>query len=251
MKNKIFNFVLDLFKNGDKEEPAGIFAQVKIYRSTSARVFEFIVGILVLAMWLLNIRNFIHATSDDCPYLLLLAGMGTFFPIACLRHSYHPKANDFPFVKIVNARQVYYLSLSGRYAALWSALFWLWLSCFDLIDSEDLFFGGMVACCVLLCLNCVFFIYKIYQLRNLVEVEDSEPAIKNEKLLTIGVLVLTIVLGFAMRLLPIWDCMPSMLSGFLRGILVIAMVVGIVWVCNRYFGLFREIDKDASDSSRK
>lgn len=27
MKNKIFNFVLDLFKNGDEEEPAGIFAQ--------------------------------------------------------------------------------------------------------------------------------------------------------------------------------------------------------------------------------
>lgn len=108
MKNKIFNFVLDLFKNGDKEEQAGIFAQVRIYRSTSARVFEFIVGILVLAMWLLTIRNIIHATSDDLPYLLLLAGMGTFFPIACLLHSYHPKANDFPFVKIVNARQVYY-----------------------------------------------------------------------------------------------------------------------------------------------
>ena len=43
MKNKIFSFVLDLFKNGDKEERAGIFAQVNIYRSTSARVFEFIV----------------------------------------------------------------------------------------------------------------------------------------------------------------------------------------------------------------
>ena len=114
MKNKIFNFVLDLFKNGDEEEPAGIFAQVKIYRSTSARVFEIIVGILVLAMWLLTIRNIIHATSDDLPYVLLLAGMGTFFPIACLLHSYHPKANDFPFVKIVNARQVYYLSLLGR-----------------------------------------------------------------------------------------------------------------------------------------
>ena len=51
MKNKIFNFVLDLFKNGDEEEPASIFAQVKIYRSTSARVFKFIVGILVLAIW--------------------------------------------------------------------------------------------------------------------------------------------------------------------------------------------------------
>lgn len=45
MKNKIFNFVLDLFKNGDEEEPAGIFAQVKIYRSTSARVFEFITSV--------------------------------------------------------------------------------------------------------------------------------------------------------------------------------------------------------------
>lgn len=78
MKNKIFCFVFDLFKNGDKEEQAGIFAQVKIYRSTSARVFEFIVGILVLSMWLLTIRNIIHATSDDLPYLLLLAGMGTF-----------------------------------------------------------------------------------------------------------------------------------------------------------------------------
>ena len=40
MKNKIFSFVLDLFKNGDKEEQAGIFAQVKIYRSTSARVLN-------------------------------------------------------------------------------------------------------------------------------------------------------------------------------------------------------------------
>lgn len=95
MKNKIFNFVLDLFKNGDEEEPAGIFAQVKIYRSTSARVFEFIVGILVLAMWLLTIRNVIHATSDDLPYLLLLAGMGTFFPIACLLHSYHQRPMTF------------------------------------------------------------------------------------------------------------------------------------------------------------
>lgn len=46
MKNKIITFVLDLFKNSDKEEQAGIFAQVKIYRSTSARVFEFIVGII-------------------------------------------------------------------------------------------------------------------------------------------------------------------------------------------------------------
>ena len=101
MKNRIFNFVLDLFKDSDEEEQAGIFAQVKIYRTTNARVFEIIVGILVLAMWLLTIRNVIHATSDDLPYLLLLAGMGTFFPIACLLHSYHPKANGFPFVKIV------------------------------------------------------------------------------------------------------------------------------------------------------
>ena len=251
MKNKIFRFVLDLFKNGDKEEQAGIFAQVKIYRSTSARVFEFIVGILVLAMWLLTIRNIIHATSDDLPYLLLLAGMGTFFPIACLLHSYHPKANDFPFVKIVNARQVYYLSLLNRSAAFWLALFWLWLSGMDFIRSVPVVVGGMIACCVLLCLNCVFFFYKIYHLRNLVEVKEPSPVIKNEKLLSIGVLVLTVVLSFALRFLPIWDCMPKLLGGILRGILAIAMVVGIVWVCRRYFGLFRKIDKDASDSSRK
>jgi len=128
MKNKIFNFVLDLFKNGDEEEPAGIFAQVKIYRSTSARVFEFIVGILVLAMWLLTIRNVIHATSDDLPYLLLLAGMGTFFPIACLLHSYHPKANDFPFVKMPDryitclcwiAMQLYGQPSSGYGLVVW------------------------------------------------------------------------------------------------------------------------------------
>ena len=131
MKNKIFNFVLGLFKNGDKEEQAGIFAQVKIYRSTSARVFEFIVGILVLAMWLLTIRNVIHATSDDLPYLLLLSGMGTFFPIACLLHSYHPKANDFPFVKIVNARQVYYcpcwvaMQLYGQPSSGYGLVVWI------------------------------------------------------------------------------------------------------------------------------
>ncbi len=251
MKNKIFNFVLDLFKNGDKEEQAGIFAQVKIYRSTSARVFEFIVGILVLAMWLLTIRNIIHATSDDWFLYIVIAAVGTLVSVQNLRHSYHPTAIDLPFVKIVNARQVYYLSLSSRFASVGLSLFFLWISCVDLVDSEDLFLGGMIACCVLLCLNCVFFIYKIYQLRNLVEVEDPEPAIKNEKLLTIGVLVLTVVLGFALHLLPIWDCMPKILSGFLRGILVIAMVIGVVWVCKRYFGLFREIEKDASDSFKK
>lgn len=251
MKNKIFSFVLDLFKDGDKEERAGIFAQVKIYRSTSARVFEFIVGILVLAMWLLTIRNIIHATSDDLPYLLLLAGMGTFFPIACLLHSYHPKANDFPFVKIVNARQVYYLSLLGRYVALWSALFWLWISCMDFIGSEPVFVGGVIVCCVLLCLNGVFFFYKIYQLRNLVEVEDPRPAIRNEKLLCIGSFVLTIVIGLEVHRLPFWDSLPSLLRGTLRAIIIIVLVVGIVWVCKRYFGLFREIDKDASDSCKK
>ena len=251
VKNKPWHSLNYTPKNGEKEEPAGIFAQVKIYRSTSARVFEIIVGILVLAIWLLTIRNIIHATSDDWYLYIVIAAVGTLVSVQNLRHSYHPTAIDLPFVKIVNARQVYYLSLSSRFASVGLSLFFLWISCVDLIDSEDLFFGGMVACCVLLCLNCVFFIYKIYQLRNLVEVENPEPAIKNEKLLTIGVLVLTIILGFAMHLLPIWDGMPSILSSFLRGILVIAIVVGIVWVCNRYFDLFREIDKDASDSSRK
>ena len=179
MKNRIFN----LFKNGDEEEQAGIFAQVKIYRSTSAKVFEIIVGILVLAMWLLTIRNIIHDTTDDWPFLLLLAGIGTFLPIACLFHSYHPKANEFPFVKIVNARQVYYQSQSNRYAALCLALFGLWLSCIDFIGSVPVIVGGIIACCVLLCLNCVFFFYKIYQLRNLVEVKVPEPAIKKRKTL--------------------------------------------------------------------
>lgn len=127
MKNKIFNFVLDLFKNGDEEEPAGIFAQVKIYRSTSARVFEFIVGILVLAMWLLTIRNIIHATSDDWFLYIVIAAVGTLFSVQNLRHSYHPTAIDLPFVKIVNARQVYYLSLSSRFASVGLSLFFLWI----------------------------------------------------------------------------------------------------------------------------
>ena len=251
MKNKIFSFVLDLFKDGDKEERAGIFAQVKIYRSTSARVFEFIVGILVLAMWLLTIRNIIHATSDDWFLYIVIAAVGTLVSVQNLRHSYHPTAIDLPFVKIVNARQVYYLSLSSRFASVGLSLFFLWISCVDLVDSDDLFLGGMIACCVLLCLNCVFFFYKIYQLRNLVEVEDPRPAIRNEKLLCIGSFVLTIVIGLEVHRLPFWDSLPSLLRGTLRAIIIIVLVVGIVWVCKRYFGLFREIDKDASDSSRK
>lgn len=206
---------------------------------------------MVLVIWLLTIRNIIHATSDDWQFHLLLAGIGTVFPIGCLLHSYHPSVNDFPFVKIVNARQVYYLSLLNRSAAFWLALFWLWLSGMDFIRSVPVVVGGMIACCVLLFLNSLYFIFKIYQLRNLVEVKEPSPVIKNEKLLTVGVLVLTAVLSFALHFLPIWDCMPKMLGGILRGILVIAMIVGIVWVCKRYFGLFREIDKDASDSSRK
>lgn len=56
-----------------------IFVQVKIYRSTSARVFEFIVGILVLGIWLLTIRNIIHSTSDDWFLYIVIAAVGTLF----------------------------------------------------------------------------------------------------------------------------------------------------------------------------
>ena len=118
---------------------------------------NFIVGILVLAIWLLTIRNIIHSTSDDWFLYIVIAAVGTLFSVQNLCHSYHPTAIDLPFVKIVNARQVYYLSLSSRFASVGLSLLFLWISCSDLIDNEDLFFGGMVACCVLLCLNGVFF----------------------------------------------------------------------------------------------
>lgn len=53
MKNKLLHFVLDLFSASDDEEQDSIFAQVKIYRTASVRIFEYIIGILLLAIWLL------------------------------------------------------------------------------------------------------------------------------------------------------------------------------------------------------
>ena len=92
--------------------------------------------------------------------------------------------------------------------------------------------------------------YKIYKLRHLVEVPSS-PTIRNEKLLIVGTLVLTIAVGFGVHYLPFWDSLPSLLSGFLKGFVTIVLIVGIIWAGNRFFGLFREIDKESSGSPDK
>ena len=42
MKNKLLHFALDLFSDSDDEEQGSIFAQVKIYRTTSVRIFEYV-----------------------------------------------------------------------------------------------------------------------------------------------------------------------------------------------------------------
>ena len=65
MKNKLLHFALDLFSASDDEEQDSIFAQVKIYRTASVRIFEYIIGILLLAIWLLIIRNIIHAAAEN------------------------------------------------------------------------------------------------------------------------------------------------------------------------------------------
>ena len=65
MKNKLLHFALDLFSASDDEEQDSIFAQVKIYRTASVRIFEYIIGILLLAIWLLTIRNIIHAAAQS------------------------------------------------------------------------------------------------------------------------------------------------------------------------------------------
>lgn len=81
----------------------------------------------------------------------------------------------------------------------------------------------------LLVLNCIFFTYKIYKLRNLVEVEAPSPTIRNEKLLIVGTLVLSIAVGFGVHYIPFWDSLPGLLSGFLRGLVSIALIAGIIW----------------------
>ena len=173
MKNKLLHFALDLFSDSDDEEQDSIFAQVKIYRTTSVRIFEYVIGILLLAIWLLTIGNIIHAAAEEWHTYLIVAVFGTVSVGLSFRHSYHPSANDLPFVKIVNARQVYCLSLCSRLQSVVFALFFIWGGCAEWIEieSESIFLGGMITCLALLVLNCIFFTYKIYKLRKLVEVE--------------------------------------------------------------------------------
>lgn len=250
MKNKLLHFALDLFSASDDEEQDSIFAQVKIYRTASVRVFEYVIGIQLLAIWLLAIVNITHVAAEEWHSCLIIAVVGTVSVGLSFRHSYHPSAYDLPFVKIVNARQVHCLSLCGRLQSVVYALFFIWVSCAEWIEGESIFLGGMITCLALLVLNCIFFTYKIYKLRHLVEVPSS-PTIRNEKLLIVGTLVLTIAVGFGVHYLPFWDSLPSLLSGFLKGFVTIVLIVGIIWAGNRFFGLFREIDKESSDSPDK
>ena len=247
MKNKLLHFALDLFSASDDEEQDSIFAQVKIYRTASVRIFEYVIGILLLAIWLLTIRNIIHAAAEEWQSYLFVAIVGTVSVGLSFRHTY-----NLPFVKIVNARQVHCLSLCSRLQSVVFALFFIWGGCAEWIEvGESIFLGGMITCLALLVLNCIFFTYKIYKLRNLVEVEAPSPTIRNEKLLIVGTLVLSIAVGFGVHYLPFWDSLPGLLSGFLRGLVSIALIAGIIWAGNRFFGLFREIDKESSDSPDK
>ena len=250
MKNKLLHFALDLFSASDDEEQDSIFAQVKIYRTASVRIFEYIIGILLLAIWLLTIVNITHVAAEEWHSCLIIAVFGTVSVGLSFRHSYHPSASDLPFVKIVNARQVRCLSLCGRLQSVVYALFFIWGGCAEWIESESVFLGGMITALALMVLNCIFFTYKIYKLRHLVEVPSS-PTIRNEKLLIVGTLVLTIAVGFGVHYLPFWDSLPSLLSGFLKGFVTIVLIVGIIWAGNRFFGLFREIDKESYDSPDK
>lgn len=250
MKNKLLHFVLDLFSASDDEEQDSIFAQVKIYRTASVRIFEYVIGIQLLTIWLLTIVNITHVAAEEWHSCLIIAVVGTVSVGLSFRHSYHPSASDLPFVKIVNARQVRCLSLCSRLQSVVYALFFIWVCCAEWIESESIFLGGMITALALLVLNCIFFIYRIYRLRHLVEVPSS-PTIRNEKLLIVGTLVLTIAVGFGVHYLPFWDSLPSLLSGFLKGFVTIVLIVGIIWAGNRFFGLFREIDKESSDSPDK
>ncbi len=250
MKKKLLHFALDLFSASDDEEQDSIFAQVKIYRTASVRIFEYVIGILLLVLWLLTIVNITHVAAEEWHSCLIIAVVGTVSVGLSFRHSYHPSASDLPFVKIVNARQVRCLSLCGRLQSVVYALFFIWGGCAEWIEGESVFLGGMITALALMVLNCIFFTYKIYKLRHLVEVPSS-PTIRNEKLLIVGTLVLTIAVGFGVHYLPFWDSLPSLLSGFLKGFVTIVLIVGIIWAGNRFFGLFREIDKESSDSPDK
>lgn len=153
MKNKLLHFALDLFSASDDEEQDSIFAQVKIYRTASVRIFEYIIGILLLAIWLLTIVNITHVAAEEWHSCLIIAIFGTVSVGLSFRHSYHPSASDLPFVKIVNARQVRCLSLCGRLQSVVYALFFIWAGCAEWIESESIFLGGMITCFALLVLN--------------------------------------------------------------------------------------------------
>ena len=77
MKNKLLHFALDLFSDSDDEEQDSIFAQVKIYRTTSVRIFEYVIGILLLAIWLLTIVNITHVAAEEWHSCLIIAICGT------------------------------------------------------------------------------------------------------------------------------------------------------------------------------
>ena len=77
MKNKLLHFALDLFSASDDEEQDSIFAQVKIYRTASVRIFEYIIGILLLAIWLLTIVNITHVAAEEWHSCLIVAIFGT------------------------------------------------------------------------------------------------------------------------------------------------------------------------------
>ena len=137
MKKKLLNIALDLFSASDDEEQDSIFAQVKIYRTASVRIFEYVIGILLLAIWLLTIVNITHVAAEEWHSCLIIAVVGTVSVGLSFRHSYHPSASDLPFVKIVNARQVRCLSLCGRLQSVVYALFFIWGGCAEWIESES------------------------------------------------------------------------------------------------------------------
>lgn len=241
--------IAKFFGAADSGEGDDIFSKVKIYRTPTTKTFEIIVGILVLCIFLLNVRNFILGTSDDRLAHLAICALGIIFPLASLRHSYHPAATDLP-MKIVNARQVQYLSLCGRFTALILALFFLWLSCNSMIESETLFLDGMMVCVALLFLNCAYFMYKIYKIRNCVEIKQ-EPAVENEGLLCIGVLVAVAIIDFFLH--RMLRDMPggSFLKGILIGGITTLIIIGAIWVCRHCFGLFKEITPEEKEEMNK
>lgn len=238
----------NLTGNNDPVDENDIFSKVKIYRTPSTKIFEILIGVIVVCIFLLNIRDFILDTSNDRLGHLALGGVGIFAPLASLWHSYHPKITDLP-INVVNAQQVRYISLCDRFASLGLALFFLWGSCNSLIENETIFFDGMVVCGVLLALNVIYFMYKIYKIRKCVEVKP-EPIVKNEKILCIGILVAIFLIDFLLHIL-LEDVPGGGIKGFLIGVVSVFIVIGITWFCQRYLGLFKEITPEEKEEMNK